>query len=237
MLVTTRAIVLKTIRHGDRTVVLKAWTERSGLRSLVLRTGGKRGVSNAALQPLNRLELVMDEHAERDLHTVRELRVERPYTQVPLDPVRAALALFVQEVLYRALREETADEAMQAFLDEVLEAMDKAVDVRHLPLVFLVMLAGQLGFRPEPPRTGEDHFDLREGYFLAGAAPHGNTLGPPLSLALAQLLEHDLATMEQLTIPAPQRRELLDHLLLYFRMHREAMGELRSPAVLHQVLG
>lgn len=237
MLVTTRAIVLKTIRHGDRTVVLKAWTQRSGLRSLVLRTGGKRGVSNAALQPLNRLEVVMDEHPERDLHTVRELRVERPYTQVSLDPVRATLALFVQEVLYRVLREEAADEDMQAFLDEVLEAMDTAVDVRHFPLVFLVMLAEQLGFRPEPPQPGEDRFDLREGYFLAGAAPHGHTLGPPLSLALAQLLEHDLHTMAQLTIPAPQRRELLDHLLLYFRMHREGLGELRSPAVLHQVLG
>jgi hypothetical protein len=38
-------------------------------------------------------------------------------------------------------------------------------------------------------------------------------------------------------IPASQRRELLDHLLLYFRMHLEGLGELKSPAILHQVLG
>ncbi|MFN6117439.1 MAG: DNA repair protein RecO [Flavobacteriales bacterium] len=237
MLVTTRAIVLKTIRHGDRTVVLKAWTERSGLRSCMLRTGGKRGVSNAALQPLNRIELVLDEHPERELHPVRELRVERPYTRISLEPVRATLALFVQEVLYRVLREEAADEEMQQFLDEALEAMDSAPDVRHFPLVFLVRLAGHLGFMPEPPTPGEDRFDLREGHFTSGSAQHGHTLGPPLSLALAQVLGADFAEMHRLTVPAAQRRELLDHLLLYFRMHRDGLGELRSPAVLHQVLG
>ena len=36
-------------------------------------------------------------------------------------------------------------------------------------------------------------------------------------------------------MPASERRDLLDHLLLYYRMHLEGLGELRSPAVLHQV--
>jgi DNA repair protein RecO (recombination protein O) len=237
MLHTTRAVVLKTIRHGDRSTVLKAYTERFGLRSYMVRAGGRGGVAVAALQPLTRLELVVDEHAERDLHRVRELRVERPYTQVPVDPVRGTLALFVQEVLYKVLREEAADASLYGFVDEVLEAMDQAPDVRHFPLVFLLQLSGHLGFLPEPPGPGEDRFDLKEGHFTHGHALHGHTLGPPLSMGLAQLLDADLEHLEQLDIPAAQRRELLDHLLLYFRMHLEGLGELRSPAVLHQVLG
>ena len=237
MVYTTRAIVLKTFKHGDRTVVLKAFTELHGLRSFLVRAGGKSGVSGAALQALNRVELVVSEHAERDLHAVRELRVDRPYQQVPYDALRGTLALFVQEVLYKVLRGEAADAELFHFLDDALEAMDTGPEVRNFPLVFLLRLSGQLGFLPAPPAVGEDRFDLKEGEFIQGTAPHGHTMGPPLSGYLAQLLTEELGTPSGTPIPTAHRRALLDHLLLYYRMHVEGLGELRSPAVLHQVLG
>jgi len=237
MLFTTEAIVLRTIQHGDSTLILKAWTERSGLRSYLVRSGSKRGAARAALQPLNRLELVVDEKPERDLHNVRELRVSRPYSRLHSDPLRAAVALFVQEVLYKVLREESADDGLNSFLNESLEALDTVPDLSHFPLVFLLQLSGHLGFFPEAPGPGEDRFDLQEGHFIQGHGEHAHTLGPPLSLALAALLTVDLKHLHHANVPASQRRALLDHVLLYFRMHLEGMGELRSPAVLHQVLG
>lgn len=237
MLHTTRAVVLKTIRHGDGTMVLKAFTETMGVRSFLVRVGKKSGTTQGVLQALNRLEVVAQEAPERDLLTVRELRVERPYRQVPLDPVRGALALFVQEVLYRILRGESQDAELFAFVDEALEAMDASPDVRNFPLVFLVRFSEQLGFMPSPPLPGEDRFDLQEGEFAQGAVGHGHTMGPPLSKYLAALIPIGFTEMHVPEIPAGQRRELLDHLLLYFRMHVEGLGELRSPAVLHQVLG
>ena len=237
MLHTTRAVVLRTIKHGDRTVVLKAYTELFGLRSYMVRSGGKGGVAPSALLPLSRLELVVTENAERELHTVREVRVEMPYTQLHVDAVRGTLALFTQELLYKVLREEAEDPDLFAFVAEALEAMDTAPDVRCFPLVLLVQLSGHLGFYPETPRQGEDRFDLKEGHFIKSAAQHGHTLGPALSTILAQLLMVNFRTMSAITIPAPQRRELLERLLLYFRLHVTGLGEMRSPAVLHQVLG
>lgn len=237
MLHTTKAVVLKTIRYGDRTVVLKAYTEEFGLRSYMVRAGGKGGVQQALLQPLNRLEMVVNEQAERDIHTIREVRVDRPYSNVPFDAVRGTLALFVQEVLYKVLRGEAADPAMYGFIQEALEAMDTSAEIRNYPLIFLLRLSGELGFSPAPSMDGEDRFDLREGEFIRGVAPHGHTLGPPHSTHLIALLTVGFDTMPGPMIPATQRRELLDHLVLYFRMHIEGLGELRSPAVLHQVLG
>lgn len=236
MLVTTRGIVLKVVRHGDNTRVLKAWTEAHGLRSYLVRTGVKGGTRDAALQPLNRLELVVKEDADRELTTVRELRVERPYLNLTRDPLRGALALFVQEVLYKVLRTGAADASLDAFVRDALEVMDTGPDLRHYPLVFLLELAGHLGFRPGPPQPGEYHFDLREGHFLRGGVPHGQVMGPPLSTALAELLDLGLHQLEQANVVPAVRRSLLDHLLLYYHLHLEGMGELRSPAVLHQVL-
>lgn len=234
---TTKAIVLKVIRHGDHTVVLKAMTEQWGVRSFIVRAGGKSGVARAAMQPLNRLEIVANERTDRELLIVREVRVDRPFRNLAFDPVRGTLALFVQEVLYKVLRGEAADPELFAFLWEAVESMDTTMDVRNYPLVFLLQLSGQLGFRPSAPRPGEDRFDLREGEFLRTSAPHGHTLGPPLSHQLAALLNVGFQDLPGPRIASAQRRELLDHLLLYYRMHIEGLGELRSPAVLHQVLG
>lgn len=237
MLHTTRAIVLKTIRHGDNTSVLKALTEALGTRSLLVRAGRKGGVSAAALQPLSRLEVVIQESAERELLTVRELRVSEPYEQLPYDAVRGTLALFVQEVLYRTLSGESADPEIYGFVEEALRAMDRSPDVGHFPIVFLLRYSGILGFQPSAPGPGERWFDLREGEFMAHGQRHGHLMGPPLSDHLATLLPVGFDHLGSLNIPAGQRRELLDHLLLYFRMHVEGLGELRSPAVLHDVLG
>jgi DNA repair protein RecO (recombination protein O) len=236
MLHTTEAIVLKTIRHGDRSVVMKCFTASHGMRSYVARISRTKSQGMAMFQPLNRLELVATEDPEKDLNNVREMRVARPYTRIPFDPVRGTLALFVQEVLYKILRGESSDPHLFEFVQHALEVMDTAPDVRNFPLVFLIRLSGHLGFLPEPPLDGEDHFDLKEGGFIHGSAPHGHAMGPPLSTALALLLDARLDDPTPVRIPLEHRRQLLERLLLYYRLHLEGMGELRSPAVLYQVL-
>jgi DNA repair protein RecO (recombination protein O) len=236
MLRTVRAIVLKTVKHGDRTVILKAWTEHGGTRSYVVRTSSKKGNTAAVLQPLTRLELVADEHDERDLHNVRELRVERPFMRLHTDPLRAAVALFVQEVFYKVLRTEGEEPQLDAFVRHAIETIDTADDLRCYPLVLLIQLSGHLGFFPEYPNGTDDHFDLQEGCFFPAGARHGHTLAPPLSHAFMRLLATELDQLHTVSIPASQRRELLDHVLLYYRLHMEGLGEFRSPDVLHSAL-
>lgn len=235
MMHTTRGVVLRTVRHSDHSYVVRALTESLGVRSLLVRTGKKNGSGVAALQPLCRVEIVAIGATDREMLNVRELRVERPYRQVVHDPVRGTVLLFVQEVLVKVLRGEAADGGVYAFVEAVLEALDTVPDVRHFPLVFLVRLANELGFMPAPPRSGEVYFDLREGVFVPVGG--GDVLGPPHSGHLATLLQTDFDDMHALVIGATHRRELLDRLLLYLRFHVEGLGELRSPAVLQQVLG
>ena len=132
MLHTTKALVLRTIRHTDSTLVLKAYTEAFGLRSYLVRTpkSARRPGTAALLQPLTRSELVVDERADRDLHQVREIRLRRPYLRVPGDAMRTAQLLFVQELLVRTLREESGDPGLWCFLEEALELLDSGGDVR-----------------------------------------------------------------------------------------------------------
>jgi len=235
---TTRAIVLRTIRHGDKGVVLKAFTESFGLRGYMVRTGAKGPARMAQLQPLARVELVVTEREDRDLHQLREVRLERPYINLPTDPVRGAVALFVQELLVRVLREESADPALFAHLLSLLEMLDTVQDLSHFPLHLLVALMGPLGIAPEPPEDGEDHFDLREGRFVHAREAYGHVVGPAQAMPLAELLrEGAFPVGNGPRMTGALRRALFDQLVLYYRMHLEGLGELRSPVVLHQVLG
>lgn len=236
MLITAQAVVLRVIEHGDSSVVLRAWTAHGGARSYLVRTGRKKGATAALLQPLNRLELVADEQAERDLHPVREVRVSRPYVRIPFDPVRGAVAMFMQEVLYKVLRTEGEDAALNGFIHQALESLDHLADLRCFPQVFLLQLSGHLGFFPDHPRSASDHFDLEEGCFLHDAPKHGHALAPPLSTLLGQLLEVGIGEAPRFEVRAEQRRALLDHLLLYYRLHLDGLPAWRSPEVLKAVL-
>jgi DNA repair protein RecO (recombination protein O) len=233
---TTRAVVLRTVKHRDNALVLTAYTERFGTRSYLVRTGKRTGVKPAHLQPLDRLELVVTEDRDRELLTVRELRLLKPYLRVPVEPARGMLLLFAQEVLCRTLREESPDEALFAFVMHSLEQIDSGERLGQLPLFFLIRLAGHLGFLPEPPRKGEDHFDLMEGHFLRQAPDHGHYMNPRTTAAFATLLRETEEGTGALLAPEA-RKDLLEQLLVFFRLHVEGFGQLRSPAVLHTVLG
>jgi DNA repair protein RecO (recombination protein O) len=235
MLSTTRAVVLRTFKHGDRGTVLKAYTEAFGARSYFVRGGGRKGSTAALLQPLNRLELVVTELHDREMHAVRELRVERPYTRVHIEHSRGLLLLFAQEVLYRTLREEAPDAPLFAFVQNTLEAIDGGDDLVHAPLHLLAGLAFHLGIAPEQPAPGEDRFDMREGHFFPGGAPHEHCMDADVAGAFAQLLRSEESGAALAIAPALRTR-LLEHLLVYFRLHVAGFGELRSPEVLHALL-
>lgn len=228
--------MLRAIPHGDRLLVLKAWTVHAGACSYLVRAGGKRGAASAALLPLSRIELVAEERPNRELAHAKEIRVEEPYERLHADPIRAAVALFMQELLCRVLRAESADHELDASVRLALHALDTSPHLRWLPHLVLLQLSGPLGFRPEPPDAGSDHFDLEEGRFTPSGQRHGNLLAPPLSTALARLLDHLPGEDPGIALSPAQRRQLLDHLLLYYRLHLEGVGELRSPEVLHAVL-
>ncbi len=233
----TRGVVLRTFRHTDRTLILKALTARFGARSYMVRSGGRGGASPALLEPLARVELVVSEDAERDLQRLHEVRCIGPYERVHLDPVRGTLAMFMQEVLYHALRQDAPDPRSFAFVEERLEALDaEDLDPVMFPIHLLLGLAERAGVLPTVQEAEHERFfDAREGHFIIGPPQHADCFDEQVSMDLAQLLE---AWPERtaLLASALRRQALLEGLLLYFRLHLPGFGRLNSPEILRSVL-
>lgn len=235
MLHTTRAVVLRTFKHGDNAIILKAYTELFGARSYIVRISKRGSAKPALLQPLDRLELVVSETGEREMHTVREVRMDRAYLGIAGDPARGLLLLFAQEVFYRTLKEESPDPDLFDLVQRTLEEIDTGDNLAQLPLLLLVRLAQHLGFLPEPPGPGEDRFDLREGHFFSGVPQHGFCMDRNSSMDFAQLLKAE-STGVDVPLASEARKRLLEQLLDYFRIHVEGFGQLRSPTILHALL-
>jgi DNA repair protein RecO (recombination protein O) len=239
MIFNTRGIVLSTVRYSDSAVIARVYTESSGLRAFLIRTGkGKTALSKlAVLQPLSLVELSFNADDRKGLRTPRSLEREYLLNGIPFDTVKTCIALFMAEVVSRSIGEEERNEPMFQFLHTSvcnLDAADRSVVNYHLK--FMVEFSRFLGFYPHHRRQGQHYFDLMEGEFCALEPPHGLMMSRELSNDFESILECPKGEEHLLKIDSTQRRKLLQKLIDYYRLHLDGMREITSHRVLEEVL-
>ena len=220
MLEKTRAVVLNTLRYTDTKLIATLFTESRGAVSFIVRQpkGRKSTVQSVLLAPLMQLEVVMDYRESMRLQKMVDVKVDVPYKTVPYNPLKQTIALFLGEFLYYALREEQSNPELYSYLTDSLQWLDAREEgYVNFPTTFLIRLSRFLGFWPD---TEEAATVLREG----------ETNLVPL------LLRMDFATMHLFRFTREQRTRLLEVLNDYYRLHVPHFPELRSMAILREVL-
>ena len=244
MLHPTRAVVLRQTRYGETSLIVRMYTETFGVQSYIVNgvRSAKSRTHAALYQPPNMLDLVVYHTEGRDLHRIREARPLHVYQRIPFEIGHSSVALFLTEVLGKCLRDEhhgdDGNEHLFKFLEATLLNLDACEHgLSAFPALFLLGLSQQMGFQPQGRFGGQTPwFDLQEGYFTAQRPLHGYAMMPEEGALLYQLLQQRLHDPKPMLLPASQRQLLLDNLLLYFRFHIEGFGQLRSPAILQDVL-
>ena len=239
MLVKTRGIVLSYLKYRETSIIVRIYTEQLGLQSYVVNGVRKAKPPGriALFQPFTLLELVAYTSPRGGLSRLSEFRCAEPYQTLPYDVQKSSVVLFLSEVLGRVVREEEPNEALFHFLHNALLTFDRqAAGAENFALLFLLHLASYLGFGVE---SGAERTDQ---VALAGHAPTGpgQASGPAVLhlQAFEQYLDELLADNGRSTIPNGRvRRELLAVLLRYYQLHVEQLGEVKSLAVLSEVLG
>lgn len=241
MLHTTRGIVLHTIPYSDSSIIAKVFTEKFGLRSYIVSGArGKRGRAKGnLLQPLMQLELVVQHKEKSSLQRITELSCKMPYRHLHDDIVKTSIALFLSEVLYKAIREEEQNPALFGFVSHSLQILDlEEGGCQNFHLCFLLQLSRYLGFFPHSAESSaHEIFDLQEGVFRASEPHHPYFLEPRLGRMLLRLMQTTYGNMKELQLPNTDRRLLLERLLWYYEMHLEAMRDIKSHKVLEEVMG
>lgn len=239
MILTSSGIVLSTVRYTDSSVIARVYTEAKGLRSFMVRTGkGKNALQKTALlQPLSLIEVSFSDDERKKLPNLRSIERDTALTTIPFNPVKTCIALFVSEIISRAIEEEEPNSEMFKFLKSCVLQLDDELDsAANFHLKFLVEFTRFLGFYPNSEFSSGTRFDLTEGEFIVNDPVHPYHLTPELSVKFHQLLTTGMSTYASVRISNIERRELLQKLIDYYRLHLDGMKEIKSHKVLEEVL-
>lgn len=241
MLHKTKGIVFKVTDYGESSVIVQVFTEKFGLQSYIINAvkKPKAKISRNMLQPLHLLDMVVYHKNAGQVQRISELKNAPVLQSIPYDVIKSCLAIFLNEVLYKAVRQQSADENLFDFVFNAIAWLDhQSAGVANFHLLFLVRLTKYLGFYPDQYLAGEaDYFDMKNGVFSRYKPDGFSYLSPPHTQNFYRLLACNFETMPELKLSNDERRYLLNKLLEYYALHIEGFGSIRSHDVLEEVLG
>ncbi|MFD2784827.1 DNA repair protein RecO [Hymenobacter rubripertinctus] len=235
MLIKTRGIVLSHIRYRETSIITRVYTERLGLQSYLVNGVRKAKPPGriALFQPLTLLDLVAYTSRNGGLTRLSEFRCSEPFRTLPYDVRKSSIGLFLSEILSRVLLEEEENEPLFSFLHDSLRAFDQQAEgFENFALIFLLQLSHYLGFGPE---TGAEITSQ-----VAFATDVPGAAAAPTALRFQEFedyFDNLMRTPATAIVPNGRiRRELLGILIRYYQLHVERLGDIRSLAVLSEVL-
>lgn len=240
MLQSTRGLVFHVSRYSDSSGIVKIFTEDYGLLTFVVKSLFSR---NAKIKPalfghLSLIDLVYDNKSGHSIQYIREAALNRPFHEITDNLRRSSVLLFINEVLYKSVKEEEANRSLFEFIEYTLESLnDITVPVHSFHLVFLIRLSEHLGFGPSDSLTTQgDYFDLLTGQPEINNPGHSYLIaGESLNL-LRQLAVMDYPNLVNFNAPGILRMDLLDKLLDFYKIHLPEMAEMKSVKVLHEIM-
>ncbi|HTD41986.1 MAG TPA: DNA repair protein RecO [Mucilaginibacter sp.] len=238
MLHKTRGIVFKTTDYGESSVIVQVFTEKFGLQSYII-NGAKKPrakISRNMVQPLHLLDMVVYHKNTGQVQRIAELKNSPVLQSIPYDVIKSSIALFLNEVLYKAVRQQSADENLFDFVFNSIEWLDNQSEgLANFHLLFLTRLTRYLGFHPDQAMNA-DYFDMKNGVFSKYKPEGFSYLSPPHTQNFYSLLHCSFENMAQLKFSNDERRYLVQKLLEYYALHIESFGNIHSHEILEVVL-
>jgi DNA repair protein RecO (recombination protein O) len=149
---------------------------------------------------------------------------------------KRSMMLFLNEVLYKCLREEQADEPLFNFILESIDFLDKTQkNCNNFHLVFLVQMCHYLGFMPVTNYSNyHKYFYYREGLF-DNFKSDNVMMDEEQSKLFAQLINLNYENMELLPLHTNARNKLLENLLFYYAQHLPSFKDIKSLEILAEI--
>lgn len=240
----TKGIVLRTVKYGDTSIITTVYTELFGIQSYIVkgvRQSSKTSAGKASFfQPSAMLEMEVYHNEQKHLQFIKEYQWSYLYEKVLFDVVRNTVAMFVIELLQHSLKQPEANPELFYLIEDTLKQLDKGNDTLtgNLPLYFTLHLGSELGFQLHGTYTQQTPvLDLQEGMFISEKPNHPYYLDGQLAKVTAEFASLQFYNeLENIQLNRSIRRELLQAYQLYLSLHIHDFGEMKSFAILQEIL-
>lgn len=222
MLHKTPGIVFRFTKYGDSSIIVTIFTELFGLQTYIVNGVRSKSAKGkiALYQPLTLLDLVVYFKENANIKRIKEVRCLHQYQSLQTDIRKSSIAMFINEMLNKTVREEHHAQELFDFLrDSFIFLDDQKSGFENFHLVFLIKLSRFLGF----------------GAHESNEVLTGRLTGREEEEILKRLITAEFTDVFVMT--NAQRRTLLEILLRFYASHIDSLGEIRSVQVLKDVMG
>ncbi len=240
MLAKTQGIVIRNVRYGEGSVISKIYTRNFGMESYIINGiyNAKSSLKASLLQPLMVLDLVVYHNQLKDVQRIKEAKCPYQLVSLHFDNTKSGICMFVSELLNKTIVEEEPNASLYDFLEQSIISLD--AENRKLgtwPILFMIRLSKWLGFPPENNYDPKDHnyFDLSAGMFSPFPEKADLALGPPESDYFSKLVAEQENDTNDIQIPKKSRLEILQKLILYYKLHLSDFKDIKSIEVLSEM--
>ncbi len=186
------------------------------------------------------LDLEVYHKPGQNLQHIKEARVDYHWHHIPFSIEKQSILLFLDEILYKCVREEVSNKELFQWIYHSLIWFDLEEQYfLNFHLFFLLQLSRFLGFYPKIDTTSNDTlsvFDLQDAGFSAHRPFHPyftEGLGAQKLFVLMRASTEDLKTLH---ISTSERRLVLDTLLTFYQLHLPELGKIKSLNVLRMMM-
>ena len=235
----TKGLVFRTVKYGETSIIADIYTQSKGLQTFII--GGVRKAktkfSPSLLQVMSLVEIVSYFRENKEMHRMKELRSAFWYETISVDVVKSSVGLFMLEVSQKSIKEAEENPALFDFLWNSFTQLDQTKEsLANFPLVFMMGLAGYLGFMPGGEQPGPNTvFDLQEGIFTDGNPGHTYYLSETETQLWWKILQLDFKHAHELEIEKSMRKQLLNQFIIYYRLHIEHFKEPKAHKILESI--
>ena len=109
MIFKTRGIVFRFTKFKETSIIVTIFTEEFGLQSYIVNGVRSKSAKNriALYQPLTLLNLVVYHRENANIERIKEISCLYPYRTLTTDVKKSTLAMFLNELLNKTVRDES----------------------------------------------------------------------------------------------------------------------------------
>jgi DNA repair protein RecO (recombination protein O) len=231
-------IVFRSSKYSESSLILDIFTREKGMRSFIVSGVRSAKTKNKAslYRHLNILDLVAYDKDDK-LARIKECSIEYHYKNLSYDVVRSSIGLFILEVCKNAIREKEENLPLYDFIYDrlVLLDSDKSLNLGLYTIKFMLELSEYIGFMPINNFHSETtYFDLYNGKFIDNTNEK-YVASIEVSSAISMIDHMAMEELHILSYPKELRSQILDDMVIYFRLHIEQFRELKTLEVLRAI--
>lgn len=235
MIIQSKAILISSLKYGDKDLILKIYTLEDGIKSFMFRNAFSSKKNAFKFLPLSSVNVVFDSKHNKNIQFFKEISPAHFYQTIYSNPYKQTVILFLSEILNSVLTAEEKDKNLFDFIENSLIEFDsKPKNYADFHLWFLINLTKNLGFYPNRINENANYFDLENGIFTNQTDSTSILVQNDLK-SFIRLLHFDFSRQTENLFSREQRNQLLLNLIRYYELHIHGFRKPNSLEVLSQI--